>query len=333
MRLRTFRAATMTEALDQIRKELGIDAVIVSSQQDNTGFQITAALETPAPDLTPPYEPKKQQLQSPLELIDLLCRCFDYHIVPNEVGESLLARLKVITEGQSQGSYDAEGVIAELLPHKPIDYHVPEMIALVGLSGAGKSMTAAKIASEYVLAGLHPTLVTTDGLKAGAKEQLQAYAGALKIPFESFDHFEGLIKFVKSWSYEQPLIIDTPGMNLLNIEENLEFQGLFETLNISPTFVCAAGQDCYEFLDKRDLLYQLGIERFILTKCDTVRRFGTLLTAMAENKMSLTAFGRGPELGNRLRPASSTQILQLLTDPLKMPFEALKSQIRKEVAR
>ena len=154
-----------------------------------------------------------------------------------------------------------------------------------------------------------------------------------KDSFESFDTSQELIQYTKAWPGKQPLIIDTPGMNLLDTQENHQRQTLFKTLNLSPIFVCAAGQDCYEFLDRRDVLSHLGIERFILTKCDTVRRFGTLLTAMANHKMALAAFGRGPELGNRLRPASSNQILHLLTDPLTPPFEAMTSQIWKEVAQ
>ena len=129
MRLRTFRAATMTEALDHVRKEMGVDAVIVSSQQDSMGFQITAALETPAPDVTPAYKSKNQEAYSSIQLIELLCRWFEYHMIPDEIAESLLSQLKILTEDQGHGLYNIDSIISKLLPHQPIDYTVPDMIA------------------------------------------------------------------------------------------------------------------------------------------------------------------------------------------------------------
>ena len=49
MRLKTFAAESMGEAMRELREEFGDDAIIVSTQQTNggAGVRITAALDTP----------------------------------------------------------------------------------------------------------------------------------------------------------------------------------------------------------------------------------------------------------------------------------------------
>ncbi len=49
MRLRTFEAGSMHEAMTRVRDELGADAVIVSSEVAAAGVRLTAALEAPRP--------------------------------------------------------------------------------------------------------------------------------------------------------------------------------------------------------------------------------------------------------------------------------------------
>ena len=52
MRLKSYNAATMAEAMRMVREELGDDAIIVSTQRasDGQGVRITAALEDPSDD-------------------------------------------------------------------------------------------------------------------------------------------------------------------------------------------------------------------------------------------------------------------------------------------
>ena len=48
MRLRLFLARNMTEAMAQIREELGEEAVILESRRTARGVEVTAALEPAA---------------------------------------------------------------------------------------------------------------------------------------------------------------------------------------------------------------------------------------------------------------------------------------------
>ncbi|MFM7415926.1 MAG: flagellar biosynthesis protein FlhF, partial [Alphaproteobacteria bacterium] len=54
MRLKLFNAATMAEAMAQIRAELGADAIILEQRRTRNGVEITAALEPEEPLLIQP---------------------------------------------------------------------------------------------------------------------------------------------------------------------------------------------------------------------------------------------------------------------------------------
>ncbi len=53
MRLKSFTASTMAEAMEMVRQELGDDAIIVSTQRAGgvKGFRVTAALEPADADM------------------------------------------------------------------------------------------------------------------------------------------------------------------------------------------------------------------------------------------------------------------------------------------
>ena len=50
MRMKTFSAPTMTEAMELVRFEMGADSIIVATRDDKDGAVITAAMEDTAPN-------------------------------------------------------------------------------------------------------------------------------------------------------------------------------------------------------------------------------------------------------------------------------------------
>ena len=75
MRLRTFIAANMAEAIDEVRREMGSDAIIVSNFVNDSGqTEVTAAVETslaarnaPAPHDSEPALSTVPDLEAALE--------------------------------------------------------------------------------------------------------------------------------------------------------------------------------------------------------------------------------------------------------------------------
>ena len=323
MRLKTYSAASMSEALNQIRKDLGADAIIVSSEEAGKTFRVTAAVETAEISLQAPlFQSQRRKNCSLLQLMEIFCRCLEYHVVPSKISDMLLGRLRTLLQDSPMQAHDIGAIVSQLIPCHPLAFNNPSILLIQGPSGAGKSMTTAKLASEYILAGHVPYIVTTDTLKAGAVEQLRTYANALKAPFESFAHHRDLLNFLMAKNPLHPVIIDTPGINPLNAGDLETLQELSVMVRLSPILVCPAGMDTYELLDRLDAYGKLRAERLILTRGDATTRFGTLLTAVLQGSLTLSHIGMGPELGSRLRPACGDLVLNLLTSPL----EASQSQ-------
>ena len=94
MRLKSYQAATMKEALALVREELGEDAIILSSARGDGGFgvKVTAAIDTPEPAVVPPPHLDDNDLESPAnrpEIVQLLAEVLTSH----GVEESLIQRL------------------------------------------------------------------------------------------------------------------------------------------------------------------------------------------------------------------------------------------------
>lgn len=151
MRLKLYRAPAMAEAMARVRAELGDDALILATRRVGDGVEVTAALE---PDEAPP----------PLEPPDpALLAAFEFHAVP----ASLRAELQ---------SGELEHALAAALPFAALPLGPNERpLLLAGPPGAGKTLTVARLATRLVLAGVAPMVITADGKRAGATEQLAAF--------------------------------------------------------------------------------------------------------------------------------------------------------------
>ncbi len=160
MRLKLFRAPTVNAAITLVRRELGADALILSTRRVQDGVEVTAALEgdtAPPPALPAPAAPP-----TPSRLA--------WHGVPPE----LQARLDA-------GPLEDMLAAALRFGMLPLGVGAPPLL-VTGPPGAGKTLTIARLATRLTLAGCPPLVVTADGRRAGAAEQLAAFTRVLGLP-------------------------------------------------------------------------------------------------------------------------------------------------------
>ena len=134
MRVKLFQAATMAEAMAQIRTELGADAIILEQHRTRHGVEVTAALEPDEPLLIQPLT-AATPFAAPGPL--------DFHNIPQELRQ-LLARTPL------------EQSLAEALAFQPLPAGRERPLLLCGPPGAGKTLTTAKLATRMVMAGKSP---------------------------------------------------------------------------------------------------------------------------------------------------------------------------------
>ena len=263
MRLKRFRAASMADAMAQLRDELGPDALILTTKRVSGGVEITAGLEMvdePPAALPPPAAP----LAPPGEL-DLR-----YHAVPATLagrlaGPNLAQRLQAAFRFAPLPLQGASPAPAKLL--------------FAGLPGAGKTLTVARLATRLVLAGTHPLVVTADGRRAGGAEELAAYTRLLGLTLLAASTPATLTRALAQAAPDAPILIDTAGINPFEPADTDALAALIGVAGATPALVMQAGAHPEEAGEQAAAFAALGITLLLPTRLDIARRLGSVLAA------------------------------------------------------
>jgi len=88
------------------------------------------------------------------------------------------------------------------------------VIALVGPTGAGKTTTIAKLAARWSMrhGSQELALVSTDGYRIGAREQLMSYARIVGVPLHAANSGKELARLLERLKSKKLVLIDTAGM-------------------------------------------------------------------------------------------------------------------------
>jgi flagellar biosynthesis protein FlhF len=303
MRLRTFSAANMSEAIRLVRDELGPDAVILNTETSGKQVKITAALDRaailePAPVLA-------------VEPMDAIAGALDFHRVP----ELLTERLLVLAENfLLENPRQALGAaLRSRLAYSPILQTRPEQpIMLVGLPGAGKTATLAKLAAGARAQKWPVVAITCDLAKAGGIDQLATYAKALGITAYQAKNAATLKRAVGAAPEGALVLIDTAGINPLKPDDMAALADLAAAVKAEPVLTLAAGGDVSESAELGQLFSEIGCQRLIATRIDAARRYGALLACAEGGQLGFAEFGVSPEIGNGLMFFGADALARLL---------------------
>jgi flagellar biosynthesis protein FlhF len=302
MRLRTFTGRTTMEAMGLVRAHLGSSAVIVSTQEDGYGgTRVTAAIdEAEAPVATEPRSPFAKTIADALA----------YHGLAAAPSEAIIAAATAQPADNPQAALAAGlGAFCRFAPLTPKDRRA---VMLVGPQGGGKTATAAKLAARAVLAGERVRLVTTDLIRAGGIAQLEAFAKILGAPFQAVDGAPALAAALRAAAPEERIIVDTSGANPLSLGDRRELDALIGGCAAEPILVFAAGGDAVDSVTMAEAFRDHGCARAIVSRIDTVRRLGAVLTVGRLLSRGLAEAGLAPDIADGLVPCSPTLFARLL---------------------
>jgi flagellar biosynthesis protein FlhF len=278
MRLKVYRADRMADAMARIRTELGPDALILSSRRLGAGVEVTAALEEqdPVPPLAvPPAEP-------------IHLNRISRHGIPTALAAALTQ------------TPDLAAALAKHVTFQPLPPDRP--LLLVGPPGAGKTLSAARLATRYVMGGASPTVITADGKRAGADEQLAAFTRLLNLSLLLAPDAVTLARALARPRPAGPVIIDCPGSDPFQDTDQTEIQAFAATAQATVALVLPAGLDAEESADLAQAYAQAGATHLIATRLDLARRFGGILTAAHTARLVLAEAGIGPGAADGLIP-------------------------------
>ena len=179
------------------------------------------------------------------------------------------------------------------------------VIMMVGLQGAGKTTTAAKLAGKFQKMHRKPLLVACDIYRPAAIEQLRVNAEKLSIPFFSLGNQVKPEEIAKR-AYEEAkekgynlLILDTAGR--LQIDDALmqELKRMKAAVPVDWTILTVDAMTGQEAVNvSQSFSEDIGVDGVILTKCDGDTRGGAALSIKAMTGQPILFVGMGEKLAD-----------------------------------
>jgi len=329
VRLKSFTAASMAEAMTEIRAVFGADAVIVSSQRINggAGVRVTAAVENDD-DLAAADGPLDQapldqppNAQGPLDRGPLET-ALAYHEVPAEIVARLRAALPTAGMNGAEPEALLAGAIDACFDFQPLPVGgAPTPIALVGPPGAGKTVTVAKLAARAVMAGAPVRLISTDSFRAGGVEQLAAFTGILGVELSTAGSPRELQRVLAEGDPRTMTVIDTAGVNPFAMADVVRLAELVIGAAAAPVLTLPAGGNAADAREIGAVFADLGATRLLVTRVDVARRFGAVLAAAEGGNLAFSDISISPHVSRGLEPLNASDLARLvLREPDADPF-------------
>jgi signal recognition particle subunit SRP54 len=178
----------------------------------------------------------------------------------------------------------------------------PTIIMAVGLQGAGKTTTMAKVARNFVKQGRRPLLVACDVYRPAAIKQLQVLGEQVGVPVFSMgqgdpvDIARGSLEYAGSNSRDI-VIIDTAGRLHINEELMNELKNIKSSVQPHEILLVVdamTGQDAVNVSESFN--NELGLTGVILTKLDGDSRGGAALSVKAVTGCPIKYVGMGEKI-------------------------------------
>lgn len=175
----------------------------------------------------------------------------------------------------------------------------PTVFLLVGLQGAGKTTTAAKLANLLARQGRRPLLVAADIYRPAAIKQLEVLGAKLKIPV--FNQGELNPVLIARAAVEKArregfdtVIIDTAGRLHIDEEMMAELAEIKAEVRPQETILVVDAMTGQDAVTAASAFHQqIGLDGVILTKLDGDARGGAALSVRAVTGVPIKFIGTG----------------------------------------
>ncbi len=231
---------------------------------------------------------------------------FTKKVTERAVGQDVMTSLtpgqmviKIVNE-ELTALMGSETTELKLLPDNEIT-----VIMMMGLQGAGKTTTAAKIAGKLKAKGKKPLLAACDVYRPAAIEQLKINGEKQNVPVFSMGDRQKPLNIAKA-SMEHAkkndrnvVILDTAGRLHVDEEMMRELEEMKEELPLTQTVLVVdamTGQDAVNVAKEFD--ERIGIDGIIVTKLDGDTRGGAALSIKAITGKPILYVGMGEKLSD-----------------------------------
>lgn len=207
--------------------------------------------------------------------------------------------IKIVNE-ELTNLIGSETTELKLLPDNQIT-----VIMMMGLQGAGKTTTTAKIAGKLKAKGKRPLLVACDVYRLAAIEQLKINGEKQQVPVFSMGDKQKPLNIAKAAiehakkNNNNVVILDTAGR--LHVDEDMmnELVEIRDNIELTQTVLVVdamTGQDAVNVA--KEFNEKIGIDGIIVTKLDGDTRGGAALSIKAITGKPILYIGMGEKLSD-----------------------------------
>ncbi|MBS3977612.1 MAG: flagellar biosynthesis protein FlhF [Syntrophomonadaceae bacterium] len=347
MIIRRYLVNHMQEAVGLIKRDLGPDAVIISSRRVRQPgwrglfspgqMEVTAALdergEKPIAVQAARVEPANLTKEIG-EVKALLKQLAVNHFVAGERQElaswrQLLTQMEVNGETIQellQGIADNTGLPPDQhQARQRLEEHMAKMLvvpqqkglkvfAFVGSTGVGKTTTLAKVAAQSALfQEKRVALITIDTYRIGAVDQLKIYAEILGLPLAVVMTPQELKGAVERFHGYDAVLIDTAGRPSKNKMGIAELKGFLDTIAPLEVFLVLScttkPKDQYRIIEDFKCL---NYTQLIFTKTDETDSLGSILNIARETRLPIAFITNGQSVPDDIRSGDPNELAKLI---------------------
>jgi flagellar biosynthesis protein FlhF len=185
------------------------------------------------------------------------------------------------------------------------------VIAVVGPTGVGKTTTIAKLAARFALRhGAHNVaLVSTDGYRIGAREQLLTFARIIGVPMHVASDARELGEVLDSLTPRKLVLIDTAGMS----RRDLRLAEQLGTLarhgeRIRILLALAANTELAALDDTVRIFAPVKPRACILTKVDEAGSLGAALSTVIRHRLPIAHLTDGQRVPEDIHAGSARRV-------------------------
>ena len=332
MKMKRFVAPTTREAIAQVRSEQGPDAVILSNKRVAGGVEIITAIDydESLPEADPGIARMQRQVDSMRQLLESQLSSLAWsdltrrHPARARVLNDLIAldiapdvARRLADEMPALQSTDALWRIplALLVRRLPVvDDKLLEhggVFAVVGPTGVGKTTTIAKLAARFALRhGVRKVaLVSTDGYRIGAREQLRTFARIIGVPMHVAADSRELGDVLESLSPRKLVLIDTAGMSRLDQRLARQLQSLAgHGERIRILLALAANTELAALDDSLRMFASLKPQACVLTKVDEAGSLGAALSTVIRHQLPIAHLTDGQRVPEDIHAGAARRV-------------------------
>ncbi len=203
------------------------------------------------------------------------------------------------------------------------------VVALVGATGVGKTTTIAKLAARYALkhGSERVAMVTTDGYRIAAHEQLRTYGRILDIPVRIANTHAELVEALKLLSDRDLVLVDTAGMSQRDMRLSQQFQMIKDSMpGIKTYLVLSATTHRAGLREIAKAFGEINLDGCILTKLDETTSLGGALSAVMEHSIPVTYVSDGQRVPEDIHIARGHSLINRAVLIAQETNQALKQE-------